>query len=249
MDPIAFDKNGKMSCRISDTPQWAPGAVADPAANGDSGSLPVTINKMRAMNATSKFSSQANGHDAAYAIDNSSGTWWEPAANDPAPSLTIELSPATRFDPVEYFSIDSMRLMFNAGGGMGGGRGMGAGRGMGGPGRGRGAEGGAAAAAPAAPAPAAESAPARTPTQAYQYKIEASNDGNTFTTVLDQTANSVNRNTIFEEIPPTVARFVRLTLTNWPGATPPGVIEFTVFGKADRHDPPAVSATQPDIRQ
>jgi hypothetical protein len=233
MDPIAFDKDGNMSCRISDTPQWAPGVVTDPAVSGDSGSLPVTINKMRAMNSTSKFSSQANGHDAAYAIDNSSGTWWEPAANDPAPSLTIELSPATRFDPVEYFSIDSMRLMFNAGGGMGG--------------RGRG-RGGPSAAAPATPAPAAEFGPARTLSAAYQYKLEASTDGTTFTTVLDQTANAVNRNTIFEEIPPTVARFVRLTITNWPGTTPPGVIEFTVFGKADRHDPPAVSATQPDIR-
>ena len=55
-----------------------PGVVADPAKDGDSGSIPVTINKLRAMNALSRFSSQQPGHDAAYAIDNSSGTWWEP---------------------------------------------------------------------------------------------------------------------------------------------------------------------------
>ena len=79
MDPIAFDKDGNMSVRITDTPQWAPGVVADPAKDGDSGSIPVTINKIRAMNALSRFSSQQPGHDAAYAVDNSSGTWWEPS--------------------------------------------------------------------------------------------------------------------------------------------------------------------------
>ena len=48
------------------------------------------------MNALSGFSSQQPGHDAAYAIDNSNGTWWEPAPTDAQPTLTIELSPATR---------------------------------------------------------------------------------------------------------------------------------------------------------
>jgi beta-xylosidase len=58
MDPVAFDKDGNMSVRVTDTPQWAPGVVADPAKDGDSGSIPVTINKLRAMNAASAFSSQ-----------------------------------------------------------------------------------------------------------------------------------------------------------------------------------------------
>jgi beta-xylosidase len=31
MDPIAFDRDGIWSVRITDTPQWAPGVVADPA--------------------------------------------------------------------------------------------------------------------------------------------------------------------------------------------------------------------------
>jgi xylan 1,4-beta-xylosidase len=230
MDRILLDKDGNMSCKVTETPQWAPGAVTDPT-KGDSGSVPVTVNKMRAMNATSKFSSQTPGHDAAYAIDNASGTWWEPAADDAQPSLTIELSPATRFDVVQYFSVDSIRILFGGGGGMGGGRGLGGGRGMG-----RGAAGTGPAAGEGARGAAAASSPA------YQYKIEVSSDGNTFTTALDQTKNAVTRNAIFEEFPAVVCRFVRFTITGWPGGSAPGVIEFTAFGKAaEKFDPPAVA--------
>jgi xylan 1,4-beta-xylosidase len=205
MDPVAFDKDGNMSVRITDTPQWAPGVVANPAKAGESGSIPVTINKMRAMNALSRFSSQQPGHEAAYAVDNSSGTWWEPTPTDAAPALTIELSPATRFDVVQLFTIDSVRLLFTGGNRFG-----------------------------RNTAPATNdiaTASTLPPTKAYQYKIDVSTDGNAFTTVLDQSANAIARNTIFEEIPPTKCRFVRLTLINWPRTTPLGVIEFTVFGK------------------
>jgi xylan 1,4-beta-xylosidase len=205
MDPVAFDKDGNMSVRITDTPQWAPGVVANPAKDGESGSIPVTINKMRAMNALSRFSSQQPGHEAAYAVDNSSGTWWEPTPTDAAPALTIELSPATRFDVVQLFTIDSVRLLFTGGNRFG-----------------------------RNTAPATNdiaTASTLPPTKAYQYKIDVSTDGNAFTTVLDQSANAIARNTIFEEIPPTKCRFVRLTLINWPRTTPLGVIEFTVFGK------------------
>lgn len=114
MDRIIFEKNGNMSVKVTDTPQWAPGAVKDPA-KGNSGSIPVTIDKMRAMNALSSFSSEQSGHYAAYAVDNSSGTWWEPAPTDTMPTLTIELSPATRFDVVQLFKIDGVRLLFNGG--------------------------------------------------------------------------------------------------------------------------------------
>ena len=42
------------------------------------------------------------------------------------PSMTIELSPATRFDEVQLFNVDAIRLMFGGGsrrgfGGFGGG--------------------------------------------------------------------------------------------------------------------------------
>jgi xylan 1,4-beta-xylosidase len=211
MDRITFDKDGNMAVKVTDTPQWAPGAVNDPA-KGDSGSIPVTINKLRAMNALSRFSSEQPGRDAAYAVDNSSGTWWEPATTDTQPTLTIELSPATRFDVVQLFTIDSIRLMFN------GGRGFGFGR----------RRGRAPAAESTPPTSTASDLPA---TDAYQYKIEVSMDGETYTMALDQTENATARNTIFEEIPPAKCRFVRLTMTNWPRTTPLGIIEFTVFGK------------------
>jgi hypothetical protein len=223
-----------MSVKVTDTPQWAPGAVTDPT-KGDSGSIPVTINKLLAMNALSRFSSQQPGRDAAYAIDNSSGTWWEPDPADTQPSLTIELSPATRFDVVQLFTIDSVRLMF--GGGFGGG-GLGRG-GAGGRGFGRGGPGTAAPTAGTEPAAAATAA-ALPPTNAYQYKIEVSTDGNAYTTALDMTKNDVTRNNIFEEVPPVKCRFVRLSMTNWPRTSSLGIIEFTVFGKPAGSLPAAV---------
>jgi xylan 1,4-beta-xylosidase len=205
MDPIGFDKDGNLFVRgPTETPQWAPGVVADPARQGDSGSIALTINKLRAMNAKSSFSSQRTGHEASYAIDNSNGTWWEPAEDDSQPSLTLDLGPATEFDVIQQFTIDSCRIEFTTGGGGIGGR-----RGV------------------AAPQPAANT------TIAHQYKIEASTDGATFTTVLDKTGNKVTKYTEFEEIPPTACRFVRLTITGWPqrGISPLGIMEFTIFGK------------------
>ncbi len=177
------------------------------------------------MNALSQFSSQQPGHNAAYAVDNASGTWWEPEAADAQPSLTIDLGPATRFDAVQLFTIDSVRLMFTGGRGFGGRRGRG-GQGVGG--------------TPVAEPPAAATASPSPATNAYQYKIEVSTDGETYTTALDQTKNAVSRNTIFEEIPPVKCRVVRLTMTNWPRTTPLGIIEFTVFGKPADSLPAAV---------
>ena len=198
-----------MSVKITDTPQWAPGAISDPT-KGNSGSVPVTINKVRAMNSLSKFSSEQPGRYAAYAVDNSSGTIWEPLPTDSLPSLTIELSPATRFDVVQLFTIDGARLMFNGGH-----------RGFGRP---------ASGTAQRSPLP-----------DVYQYKIEVSTDGLTFTTALDQTQNTISRNTIFEEIPPVKCRFVRLTLTNWPKTNPLVIIEFTLFGQSAGSLPAAVA--------
>ncbi|MDR1556546.1 MAG: family 43 glycosylhydrolase [Tannerellaceae bacterium] len=194
MDRVRFDKEGNISVNVTDVPQWAPVKGLD-TENHPTTSLPLTINKFRAMNALSKVSSEQSGHYAAYAIDNSSGTWWEPAETDSLPTLTIELSPATRFDVVQLFEIDSYRLLFNRGWTRGFGRGT------------------------------------FTP-DIYQYKLEASMDGKTFTTVVDETGNTQSRNTIFGEIPVTPCRFVRLTITNRPRNTPLGVIEFTVFGQA-----------------
>jgi xylan 1,4-beta-xylosidase len=207
MDPVGFDPQGHLFVRgPSETPQWGPGAVADPARHGDSGSLPLTINKMRAMNTKSTFSSQRPGRDAAYAVDNSTGTWWEPAEDDRQPSITVDLGPATEFDPVQMFTVDSSRIMFSAP------------RGFGRP---------APGTAPTPPAP-----PTGSPS--HRYRIEVSSDGKTFTTVLDKTQDAATKYLEFDELPPTTCRFVRLTLTGWPhnAGLPLGIIEFTVFGKA-----------------
>jgi hypothetical protein len=204
MDPVGFDARGNLFVRgPSETPQWGPGAVADPARHGDSGSLPLTIGKMRAMNSKSAFSSQRPGREAAYAVDNSTGTWWEPADDDLQPSITIDLGPATEFDPIQRFRVDSSRILFAAG------------RGFRSP-----------AAAPPAPNPDG--------VVAHRYRIEASDDGTEFSTLLDKTRNTITKYVEFDELPPTSCRFVRLTLTGWPrnAGTPLGIVEFTVFGKA-----------------
>jgi len=207
MDPVGFDAHGNLFVRgPSETPQWGPGAISDPARDGDAGSLPLTIGKMRAMNAKSSFSSQRPGHEAAYAVDNSTGTWWEPAENDAQPSITVDLGPATEFDPLQAFTVDSSRILFATG---------------------RTGFGFGAAQPAAAPAPPGA-------VVAHQYKIEASSDGTTFTTILDKTQNSVTKYVEFDELPPTTCRFIRLTITGWPRreSAPLGIVEFTVFGKA-----------------
>jgi xylan 1,4-beta-xylosidase len=202
MDPVGFDAKGNIFTRgPSDTPQWAPGVVADPARDGDSGSIPLTINKLRAMNQRGGFSSQRPGHEAAYAVDDSNGTWWEPAEDDAKPTLTIDLGSITEFESEQLFTVDSSRIEFMTGGFRFG------------------------AGPSATPAPGGHAA--------FCYKIEASSDGREYRTILDKTRNEITRYTEFDELPPTHCRFVRLTMTDWPRrGTPPGIIEFTVFGKA-----------------
>ena len=203
MDRIVFDEDGFMTCQITDTPQPAPGKTR---LKGVPASIPVTINKMADVGAMKKFSSETEGFYASYAIDNYSGTIWRPKADDAAPQMTLDLSPATRFDVVEHFTIDALRIMFNTS-------------------RGR------------RPAPGeAPSLPV------YKYKLEASQDGENFFTVLDKTGNTVPRENIFDEFQPVNCRFVRLTITDWPKGGPLGIIDFTVFGYPDGWDTPEVAS-------
>ena len=201
MDPVGFDADGNMFVNVSETPQWAPGAVADPARQGDSGSLPLTVGKLRAMNQRGGVSSERPGHEGAYAADNSTLTWWEPAAGDTLPTLTVDLGSITEFDVPQLFTVDAARIVFYAGG--------------------RGALG--------APASSAGTRPDRS--VAHRYRIEVSEDGQTFSTILDRTGNNATRYIEFEELPPTRTRFVRLTITDSPRVVPLGVMEFTVFGR------------------
>ena len=132
MDALGFDANGNPYVRgASETPQWAPGVVANPERDGDSGSIPLTVNKLRVSNQRGSFSSQRTGHEAAYAVDNSNGTWWEPADDDKQPSLTVDLGSITEWEPEQAFLIDSSRIEFIAAGGIGGGGARGGGPGGG----------------------------------------------------------------------------------------------------------------------
>ncbi len=216
MDPIGFDAKGRMFVRggaPSETPQWAPGVVADPARNGDSGSIPLSFSKVRGLIA----SSQQTGREAAYALDNQNGTWWAPAAEDRQPTLTLDLIGIAPFDPP--FMIDSTRIQFQA-----------LNFSFRQPSRpGQAPVGPAGSELPGArPEDAAFSG-----AKAFQYRLEASEDGKAWNTVVDKTASTVTRYTEFDDFRPTRARFVRLTLTDWPhsASQPLGVVEFTVFGK------------------
>ncbi len=191
MDPIGFDAKGTIFVRggvPTETPQWAPGVVADPARNGSSGSIPLTIGKTQHM----IVSSQRPGRDAAYALDNSNGTWWEPAESDAQPSITVNLIETAPSD--RPYTVDASRILFRA-------------------------------------EERTHSGFSGSP--AFQYKIEASSDGKTFTTLLDKTHNTIPSYTEFDELPPTRCRFIRLTMTDWPRSIdqPLAISEFTIFGK------------------
>ncbi len=208
MDPVGFISDGRMFVRggiPSETPQWAPGVVQDPVRDGDSGSIPLTFGKTRGL----VVSSQRPGREAGYALDNSDGTWWSPADGDAQPTLTVDLLAIPPFKP---YTIDSSRIQFHA-------LNVRLRRPR-----------SAAAGARSAPVPPEARFSGST---AFRYRIEASVDGKVFTTVVDKSHNEVTRYTEFDEIHPTLARYVRLVLTDWPrSATQPlGVVEFTVFGR------------------
>lgn len=75
------------------------------------------------------------------------------------------------------------------------------------------------------------------PLPVYQYKLEVSMDGENFTTVVDQTKNSVSKDTLFDEFDPVTCRYVKFTITGWPEGKQLGVIDFTVFGRSSGHLP------------
>jgi hypothetical protein len=131
MDRVTVDANGNLVCNVTDTPQWAPGVVKDPT-KGDSGSIIVSIGKTsistgQGFPGAAKVASSENpGRGAEYALDNSTATWWEPAAGDVNPTLTICLSPAVDRDRVQTFQVDGARLLFGGGRGFGFGFGGGA---------------------------------------------------------------------------------------------------------------------------
>ncbi len=88
MDPAGFDADGNLVVPggASEIPGWAPGTRPHPETGNDVGLLPVTIDK------PFHVSSQTDGRDAAYALDNTMRTWWLPAKDDPCPWLEVALA-------------------------------------------------------------------------------------------------------------------------------------------------------------
>lgn len=90
MDPLGIDENGDLYVReATEIPRWAPGLRADAADDNATGLLPFTFRRPIAA------SSMAPGRDPLYATDDSMLSFWQPAADDPQPWLTV--STAARF--------------------------------------------------------------------------------------------------------------------------------------------------------
>ena len=109
MDKVTFDSAGLMYCTVTDTPQPAPGTVA---REGAPESIPVSIRKVPGSDAHSKWSSQKDGYPVSFAVDNFSETAWMPLDDDKQPYIMVDLGPATRFDVVQLYNVDAVRILF-----------------------------------------------------------------------------------------------------------------------------------------
>ncbi|HEY3377241.1 MAG TPA: family 43 glycosylhydrolase, partial [Armatimonadota bacterium] len=99
MDPVGFDENGEMFIAgPTETPQFAPGVVADPARGNAAGLLPLTVHQ------PATASSWIEGREPVYAVDNYIRTWWEAAATDADPWLQIDLE--------AEFEVSAARTIF-----------------------------------------------------------------------------------------------------------------------------------------
>jgi xylan 1,4-beta-xylosidase len=203
---VGFDSSGNMFISgPSETPQWGPGGAPRPSADNGTGSIPLSVNRY-----TWWASSSQPGRDPSYAFDNNVRTWWAPGAGDAQPWLTLDLGCRNPDDPNQEFLIDSSRILLDT------------------------APPERPASAPTAPGHGAwyPDAPRGIAAAAYQYKIEASLDNKTFSTVVDRTDNTRADNVEFDDFKPLRCRFVRLTITGRPKNLPTAVLEFTVFGKS-----------------
>jgi hypothetical protein len=85
---------------VTDTPQFAPGVLENPEKGNDAGLLPLTF-MMRPT-----VTSSAPGREGIYAVDDSVLTWWQPAAEDTAPAITIPLTDGMNC------SISALRILW-----------------------------------------------------------------------------------------------------------------------------------------
>jgi hypothetical protein len=87
MDPLGVDENGELYCpATTETPQYAPGVLAHPEKGNDAGLLPLTFMMWP------EVTSATPGREGIYAVDDSVITWWQPAAEDKAPAITVPLT-------------------------------------------------------------------------------------------------------------------------------------------------------------
>jgi hypothetical protein len=97
LDPAGFDDEGNLFVLgASEIPQLAPGVRPRPELGNDAGPVPVSVNKW------ARASTSAPGRTPDYAIDDSFRTWWQPAPEDAAPWLEIDLR--------ETFTVSSVRI-------------------------------------------------------------------------------------------------------------------------------------------
>ena len=101
MDPIGIDEDGELFCpEVTETPQYAPGVLENPAAGNGVGLLPLTFMQIP------KVSSALPGRDGIYAQDDSVLTWWQPEADDPEKTITVPL------DTDKGFRVESIRVIW-----------------------------------------------------------------------------------------------------------------------------------------
>ncbi len=84
MDLVDIDENGELYCPfgVTDTPQYAPGAITDPIKNGNSLNLYNLTGYVRP-----EASSNACGREPVFATDESNLSFWQPADDDKTPTL------------------------------------------------------------------------------------------------------------------------------------------------------------------
>ena len=97
MDPAGIDAEGNLFVAgATQFPQLAPGNLSSPEKANDAGLLPCNHAKRCSP------SSHAPGRNGIYCTDNSTLTWWQPAADDQTPSITFPLRKA--------FDVSALRL-------------------------------------------------------------------------------------------------------------------------------------------
>jgi len=101
MDPVGIDTDGELFCpAVTETPQYAPGVLAHPENGNSTDLVPLTFMQQPTA------SSCAPGRDAIYAADDSVLSWWQPAAEDAGPCITIPL------EAQNGYTVEALRIIW-----------------------------------------------------------------------------------------------------------------------------------------